>query len=125
MTTPELVDGRVPRSGFCNPRNPPQSHERCPGEWPDGTVCWCEHHKELTRLQRDILDFASWPFRYAGAREQAVRDLFGMKMTRYLQLLNALLDRPAAMAYAPVLVARLRRQREKRKAGGRWRSDAT
>jgi hypothetical protein len=37
-----------------------------------------------------------------------------MPVTRYYQLLNALIDRPEAAEFDPVLVARLRRQRSRR-----------
>jgi hypothetical protein len=53
-------------------------------------------------------------WRYAGAKEQAIRDLFGMSATRYYQVLNSLLDSPAAMATDPMLVKRLRRVRAAR-----------
>jgi hypothetical protein len=38
-----------------------------------------------------------------------------MSPTAYLQLLNALLDDPLALAYAPVTVNRLRAGREERR----------
>lgn len=66
---------------------------------------------ELSRRDREILDFERQWWRYAGAKEQAIRDLFDMSGTRYYQLLNALLDRPEAMAHDPMLVKRLRRLR--------------
>jgi len=37
-----------------------------------------------------------------------------MSATRYYQVLNELIDRPEALAFEPVLVKRLRRQRAKR-----------
>jgi len=37
-----------------------------------------------------------------------------MPVTRYYQLLNALIDRPEASELDPVLVSRLRRQRSRR-----------
>lgn len=53
-------------------------------------------------------------WKYAGAKETAVRDTFEMSMTRYYQVLNALIDRPEAMAAEPATVARLRRLRAAR-----------
>lgn len=53
-------------------------------------------------------------YRRQGAKEQAVRDELGLSATRYYQVLNALLDDPAALALEPVLVNRLRRLREQR-----------
>jgi hypothetical protein len=68
----------------------------------------------LDDAQRQILAFERQWWRHAGAKEQAIRDLFGVSATRYYQMLNALLDHPAALAYDPVLVKRLRRLRATR-----------
>ncbi|MEW2380925.1 DUF3263 domain-containing protein [Micromonospora sp. NPDC047707] len=68
----------------------------------------------LTERERAILDFEQQWWRHAGAKEQAVRDRFGLSATRYYQLLNALLDKPAALAADPVLIGRLRRLRSSR-----------
>lgn len=48
-----------------------------------------------------------------GAKEQAIRDRLDMGATRYYQLLNTLIDRPAALAHDPVTVGRLRRLRDR------------
>lgn len=71
---------------------------------------------ELTDTERDVLDFAGLTWKYAGAREQAIRDRFGWSVARYSQVLLGLLDRPAALAYAPMTVRRWQRLR------ARWRS---
>ncbi|MEW2375903.1 DUF3263 domain-containing protein [Micromonospora sp. NPDC047812] len=68
----------------------------------------------LTERERGILAFEQQWWRHAGAKEQAIRDTFGLSATRYYQLLNALLDNPAALAAEPVLVGRLRRLRSSR-----------
>ncbi len=68
----------------------------------------------LSRREREILAFERQWWRYAGAKEQAVRDLFDMSATRYYQVLNALIDRPAALVADPMLVKRLRRLRSER-----------
>ncbi|MFC0008052.1 DUF3263 domain-containing protein [Micromonospora siamensis] len=68
----------------------------------------------LTERERRILDFEQQWWRHAGAKEQAVRETFGLSATRYYQLLNGLLDNPAALAAEPVLIARLRRLRSSR-----------
>lgn len=62
----------------------------------------------------EILAFERQWWKFAGAKEQAVRDKFGMSATRYYQTLNALIDDPAALAQDPLLVKRLRRLREAR-----------
>jgi hypothetical protein len=69
---------------------------------------------ELDERGRQILAFERRWWRHAGAKEQAIRDTFGLSPTRYYQLLNRLLDEPAALAHDPVLVARLRRLRSSR-----------
>jgi hypothetical protein len=75
--------------------------------------------RELDRREREILAFESQWWKYAGAKEQAVRELFDMSPTRYYQVLNALMDKPEAMAADPLLIRRLRRLRT-----GRQRSRA-
>lgn len=65
----------------------------------------------LTDLEREVLAFERKWWRFAGAKEEAVRATFDMTSTRYYQLLNALIDRPAALAQDPVIVGRLRRLR--------------
>jgi Protein of unknown function (DUF3263) len=69
---------------------------------------------ELSDRDREILAFERHWWKYAGAKEQAVRDLFEMSATRYYQVLNALLDRPEALEADPMLVKRLRRLRAAR-----------
>jgi hypothetical protein len=68
----------------------------------------------LTDREREILAFERQWWRFAGAKEQAIRELFGLSATRYYQALNALIDRPAALAADPMLVKRLRRLRTTR-----------
>ena len=65
------------------------------------------------RAQR-ILGFERQWWKYAGAKEQAIRELFDMSATRYYQVLNALIDDPRALAHDPMLVKRLRRLRASR-----------
>lgn len=68
----------------------------------------------LSERDKEILSFERQWWKYAGAKEQAIRELFGMSSTRYYQRLNALLDDPEALAYDPMLVKRLRRMRTSR-----------
>jgi hypothetical protein len=65
----------------------------------------------LERREREILAFEAQWWKYAGAKEQAIRELFDMSATRYYQVLNALVDKPEALAVDPLLVKRLRRLR--------------
>ena len=69
---------------------------------------------ELTEREQDVLAFERQWWKYAGAKENAIRELFDMSATRYYQVLNALLDRPEALAFDPMLVKRLRRLRAAR-----------
>ena len=68
----------------------------------------------LAEREQAILAFERQWWKYAGAKEQAIRDLFDMSGTRYYQVLNALIDRPEAMSFDPMLVKRLRRLRTAR-----------
>lgn len=63
---------------------------------------------------RQILEFERQWWKYAGAKEQAIRELFDMSSTRYYQRLNVLIDYPDALAFDPMLVKRLRRMRSAR-----------
>jgi hypothetical protein len=68
----------------------------------------------LTEREREILAFERQWWKYAGAKETAIRDLFDLSATRYYQTLNALIDRPEALVHDPMLVKRLRRLRTTR-----------
>ncbi|WP_129338649.1 DUF3263 domain-containing protein [Cellulomonas endophytica] len=68
----------------------------------------------LSERDRQVLAFERQWWKYAGAKEQAVRELFDLSATRYYQVLNTLIDDPAALAFDPMLVKRLRRMRSSR-----------
>ena len=69
---------------------------------------------ELSARDAEILIFERQWWKFAGAKEQAIRDKFQMSATRYYQILNALIDKPEALAQDPLLVKRLRRLRATR-----------
>ena len=69
---------------------------------------------QLSARDQEILAFERQWWKYAGAKEQAIRELFDMSATRYYQVLNALVDKPEALAVDPLLVKRLRRLRSSR-----------
>jgi hypothetical protein len=73
-----------------------------------------ESTSELSERDCAILSLERQWWKYAGAKEQAVREKFDMSSTRYYQVLNALIDRPEALAFDPLLVRRLRRLRAAR-----------
>jgi hypothetical protein len=68
----------------------------------------------LSALDLEILAFERQWWKYAGSKEQAIKELFDMSSTRYYQVLNALLDNPDALAADPMLIKRLRRMRSSR-----------
>ncbi|MDT0260840.1 DUF3263 domain-containing protein [Jatrophihabitans lederbergiae] len=68
----------------------------------------------LNRRDREILAFERQWWKYAGAKEQAIRELFDMSATRYYQVLNGLIDTSEALVADPMLVKRLRRLRASR-----------
>jgi hypothetical protein len=72
------------------------------------------HDDALSDRDQQVLAFERQWWKYAGAKEQAIRELFDMSATRYYQVLNALIDSPAALAHDPMLVKRLRRMRASR-----------
>lgn len=75
------------------------------------------HVPAVSERDADILTFERQWWRYAGAKEDAIRDLFSMSATQYYQVLNALIDTEAALAHDPMLVKRLRRMRSARTRG--------
>jgi hypothetical protein len=68
----------------------------------------------LEERAKRILDFERDWWKYAGAKEQAIRERFDLSPTRYYQLLNRVIDDEAAVTYDPMLVKRLRRLRSAR-----------
>lgn len=67
--------------------------------------------RPLTPGEMEILAFARERFRYQGVKDTAVLERFGCSPARFSQRLTVLLDLPAAEAYDPELVRRLRRRR--------------
>jgi hypothetical protein len=68
----------------------------------------------LSELEAHILEFEGTWWKFAGAKESAIKELFDLSAPRYYQLLNDLIDRQDALIAAPMLVKRLRRLREAR-----------
>lgn len=68
----------------------------------------------LERRAQTLLDFErDWPA-YEGRKVAAIRARFGFSASRYYELLNRIIDLPAARAYDPLTVGRLRRRRDER-----------
>jgi hypothetical protein len=92
-----------------------QQHIPAPREEPEPAPALAPvQAKQLGEREQQILAFEARWWKHAGSKEQAIRDTFGLGSTRYYQLLNALLDDPAALEHDPVLVGRLRRLRSTR-----------
>ncbi|MEP9383130.1 DUF3263 domain-containing protein [Nocardioides sp. KR10-350] len=69
----------------------------------------------LTERERRMLEFERSWWSYAGGRDAAVREQFGLTPADYHRALNALIDRPEALDHDPLLVRRLRRMRATRR----------
>lgn len=68
----------------------------------------------LSERDEQILAFERQWWRHVGAKEEAIRSQFGLSAARYYQLLNAVIDAPAAVRHDPMLVGRLQRARDAR-----------
>ena len=68
----------------------------------------------LSDLEVRILDFERQWWKYAGAKDAAIRELFNLSTRSYYELLNNLIDREDALTASPLLVKRLRRLRQAR-----------
>ncbi len=68
----------------------------------------------LSDLEVRILDFERQWWKYVGAKDAAIKELFDLSTRSYYELLNNLIDREDALAASPLLVKRLRRLRQAR-----------
>ena len=69
----------------------------------------------LTDRDRKILDFERSWWTEAEPKDAQIRERFELSTTRYYQLLAELIDEEEAMAFDPLVVRRLRRQRDRRR----------
>ncbi|HKD97961.1 MAG TPA: DUF3263 domain-containing protein [Micromonosporaceae bacterium] len=81
----------------------------------DAPAHYRDRERALTDRDREMLAFERQWWRHPGSKEQAIKERFGMSPTRYYQVLNALLDVPAALAFDPLVVGRLQRLRTSRR----------
>lgn len=72
------------------------------------------HRAALSERDQRMLELERQWWKYSGAKEQAIREMFDLSATHYYQILNALIDTEAALAHDPMLVKRLRRLRTTR-----------
>jgi hypothetical protein len=77
----------------------------------------------LSDRDRRILAFEQGWWRHPGAKEEAIRAEFSLSSTRYYQILNRLIDSESALIADPMLVRRLRRLRDQRRAARSGRRD--
>jgi hypothetical protein len=70
----------------------------------------------LTDTEMAMLELERSWFTYAATKDEAISERFGMTTTVYYQALNALIDRPDALAADPLTVRRLVRMRDRRRA---------
>ncbi|MBV7282621.1 MULTISPECIES: DUF3263 domain-containing protein [Corynebacterium] len=68
---------------------------------------------QLSEHDKAILELEKKRFVQSGRKEEAIRSL-GTTPVRYYQRLNELIDLPLAAEREPLLIARLRRLRERR-----------
>jgi hypothetical protein len=71
---------------------------------------------ELSEIEQTILDIERHRWKYAGAKDAMIMERLGWSRTRYDQVLLAMLERPDVEAADPLLVHRLRRLRDARRA---------
>lgn len=69
----------------------------------------------LSDRDREILAFERRRFRLQGTKDDAIRKTFDISRTRYDQIVNRLIDDPAALEADPQLVRRLQRLRDERR----------
>lgn len=81
---------------------------------------------DLTARERGVMAFERQWWKASGEKERAVRELFDMSLTHYGRLLDALVDKPAAVRADPMLIKRLSRVRKNRQHAGsarQWGSE--
>ena len=81
----------------------------------------------LSERERAILEFEGSWWTVPGPKEAAIKDRLGLSASRYREILAGLIDSSEAVSAAPLLIRRLRRERDRRRraryagrpAGGR------
>ena len=69
----------------------------------------------LSEQERAVLDLERSWWQEAGSKETRIRDRLGLSTTRYYRMVGTLIDSPDAFAYDPLVVLRLRRERDRRR----------
>lgn len=71
---------------------------------------------ELSERDAALLEFERGWWKYSGEKDRAVRARFGLSSTAYYAELSRVIELPEAAAADPLLVRRLRRLRDRRRA---------
>jgi hypothetical protein len=69
----------------------------------------------LTRRERAVVDFEREWWQQGGRKEDRIREHFATSASSYYRMLQHVIDLDAAVAYDPLTVKRLRRQRDQRR----------
>ncbi len=69
----------------------------------------------LSERDRAILEFEGSWWIQPGTKEAAIKARFGLSSSRYRQILSALIDSREAQDQSPLVVRRLRRERDERR----------
>jgi hypothetical protein len=69
----------------------------------------------LSEQERAVLDFEGSWWTVPGSKEAAIKARLGMSATSYRKVLARLIESDEAAAHAPLLVRRLRRDRDRRR----------
>lgn len=69
----------------------------------------------LTERDKAILDFERSWWAGTGSKADAVRERFELSSTRYYELLREIMSDPEALDYDPLLVRRLKKERDRRR----------
>ena len=67
---------------------------------------------DLTDAERSLLDFEREWWQHPTTKLSGIRGRFGISSSTYYRTLHVLVERPAAEAYDPLTVRRVRRRRE-------------
>lgn len=117
-TAPEKAEIGTAESSEASVAAPSVAAPSVPGDVPG---------ERLGDREWELLAFERQWWKHPGAKEKAIRELFDMSASRYYQLLNAVVDKPAALRADPMLVKRLRkvrasrqRARDARRLGIEW-----
>lgn len=81
-----------------------------------GAGAWDDQHPTFKPLDIPLPDLLAFAASKHAGQDWAVRKRFGISRLRYVQALLRAIDTPEAEAINPVLVARLRAERDERRA---------